>query len=60
MILAGKLVLVLAVAWSVRSAESFNSDLDITSTLASDSQVFGQEKYQGLALAGAVPAQNRF
>jgi hypothetical protein len=60
MILAGKLVLVLAVVWSVRSAESLNSDLDITSTLARDIGVLGQENCQGLALAGAAPSQNRF
>jgi hypothetical protein len=59
MILAGRLVLVLAVVWSVRSAESFNSDLDITSTLARDVGVLGQENCEGLALAGAAPSQNR-
>jgi hypothetical protein len=59
MILAGKLVLVLAIVWSVKGGESLNSDLDITRTLAHDTRVLGQEKYQGLALAAAVPAQNR-
>jgi hypothetical protein len=45
MILPGKLVLVLAILCSVKGRESLNSDLDISSTLAQDTRVFGQERY---------------